>query len=413
MKKVLVSFMGTGPNNQGTSHRQYKEADYRFDDETQYKTSFVADALYKYYGIDKMILIGTPKSMWERVYEVFCDNRGIEKDEEYWLELAEHCDAANAKSALEIPQRERLEAVLGKDSHIALIHYGLNAKELQENASIILGLEQYLQKGDEVYLDITHSFRSLPLHLMNLLIYLKNVSPKQIKIVNILYGMLDVSQELGYTPVVNLSSVMDINEWVIGAYSFKQFGNGYKIAELMETQGEMNMATRLNKFSDLLNLNHLDSIRKQTQELSSIKNERHGEIADRIIPGVVNGFLSFFPSSLRQSTFQLRLAQWHHDHRNYSSAYIALVESIVTYVCEELGMAYDSEEDRGMAKRVLRRQEAALQLQLSNFSTLSNSFKKVNKLRNSVAHSIETTSNYTQMIKTLKDTLSALEQIIK
>lgn len=413
MSKVLISFIGTGnAKNKDQSERTYRDADYTFEDGQHYKTSFIADALSQHYGIGKLILVGTVKSMWERVYEVFCEKQSIEKDEDYWLKLAYHCDYANAKSVLEIPEQKKLEDAIGKDSHIELIKYGLNQVELEENANIILGLEKYMQKGDELYLDITHSFRSLPVYLMNLIIYLKNVSEKKIVIKNISYGMLDVQSELGFTPVVNLSSVMEIHDWMIGAYSFQQFGNGYKIAELMKAQDENNMHNRLTKFSDLLNLNHLDGIKKQTQELSSIKKERHGAIADLVIPGVVDSFIQNFPGDIKQSTFQLRLAKWHSDHCNFSSAYITIVEAIITFVCEELQIDCNDYNNREMAKDVFRNKQDLARQHVKEIDTLSKVYFQVKNTRNSVAHSIESVSNYKDMIKNLKSAITTLNSII-
>ena len=91
MSKVLISFLGTGPvdnKNKGRNERHYKDASYRFDSGFTIEKSFIALALKEYYKIDRLILIGTVHSMWERVYEEF--SNGI--DVEYWNELSEFCD---------------------------------------------------------------------------------------------------------------------------------------------------------------------------------------------------------------------------------------------------------------------------------------------------------------------------------
>ena len=94
---------------------------------------------------------------------------------------------------------------------------------------------------------------------MNLLIYLKNVSQKKISITHIHYGMLDISKELGYTPIIDLESMMDVNDWITGAYSFSEFGNSYKISKLVENE-DKGVSTLLQEFSNLMNLNHLHAI---------------------------------------------------------------------------------------------------------------------------------------------------------
>ena len=79
MSKVLLSFLGTGAKNE----RVYKTLNYKFDSGESYDTSFMADALATYYGIDKIILVGTVKSMWEEAYSVFSikHNLPIEDDD--------------------------------------------------------------------------------------------------------------------------------------------------------------------------------------------------------------------------------------------------------------------------------------------------------------------------------------------
>ncbi len=66
MSRVLVSFLGIGVSN---SHR-YDEVTYNIEGKTCKKTTLIAEAITKYYGIDKLILVGTPKSMWEEVYQI-------------------------------------------------------------------------------------------------------------------------------------------------------------------------------------------------------------------------------------------------------------------------------------------------------------------------------------------------------
>ena len=167
-RKVLISFLGTG-SFEDKSKREYRTAKYRIDDK-EYVRSFVADALTEHYEINTIIMIGTVKSMWEELYLKFCEKNNIQPDEEYYTELGIISENANSKSALELPQKEKIEKALGKESQVVLIKYGLNEEEVNYNIATILGVEKYLKNGDEVYVDITHSFRSLPLLLMNTLI---------------------------------------------------------------------------------------------------------------------------------------------------------------------------------------------------------------------------------------------------
>lgn len=63
-RKVLISFIGTGPvdNKNNSGKRVYKTARYRFE-EKEIETSFVSIALGEFLNIDTFYLFGTMKSM--------------------------------------------------------------------------------------------------------------------------------------------------------------------------------------------------------------------------------------------------------------------------------------------------------------------------------------------------------------
>lgn len=400
MSKVLISFLGTAQ----PKDRQYRTAKYHFHDGREIESSFVASALREYYDIDRLILVGTVKSMWEEVYRTFVDKDNV--DENYYIQLSDHCLSADHNSELLLPNVDLLESAIGCGSKVVLIHYGLTESEIKENSEIILGIEQYLSKNDEIYVDITHSFRSLPMFLMNTLIYLQNVSNKHISVKHITYGMLDVSEEMGYTPIVELNDIMAMNAWITGAYSFKEYGNAYTVAELINDQS---VSSKLTKFSDLMNLNHLSGIEKQQQELAGLKNKEYdSQLPKMLIEPIVGEFIDKFKNRTH-SEFQIKLARWQMEHKNYASAYISLIEGIVTYLCESNDLSWNGYDERERMKDVLKGKLSGYVVD----SELIQIYKDSNRLRNSVAHSIATAENYKAMIITLKNSISALEKILK
>lgn len=408
MAKVLISCIGTGRvNSQETSKRIYEKATYAIDN-TEYKTSFVSEALFRNYNIEKVILIGTVKSMWEEVYRVFSELHSQDIDEEKLLELGVYCENANSTSPLYLPYQDEVEKAMGKDSHIILVNYGLNKSELTANSTYILGIEQYLNSGDELYIDITHSFRSIPLYMMNLLIYMKNVSKKKITIKHISYGMFEAKSENGEkTPIIDISDILAINDWLVGAYSFREFGNAYKINELLENgnDSEKSAASLLEMFSDTVNLNHMVGIRHFSQQLSSIKRDELTAIARQIVPQVVDSFRKEFTSPLLDSSnalFQLKVAKWHNNHKNYASAYMALLEAIITHTCECNKMNWEDFNDREQAKDILRK----------NKVNLSKEYKKINEVRNKLVHAKKTNKDVSDMIGHLKSAISTIEEQI-
>ena len=206
MAKILISFLGTGSPNKNSneqspnsSDRQYRTAKYHFSNNEESEHTFVAAALAEHNNIDKVILIGTVHSMWEEVYRYFTEKNRKILNEDIYFQILEHCENATHKSKLTLPHKELIEQSIGSKAKIILIKYGINDEETQENINTVLGIEQELNERDEVIVDITHSFRSLPILIMNLLIYLQTVSKKKIKISHVYYGMLEVSRELGHS----------------------------------------------------------------------------------------------------------------------------------------------------------------------------------------------------------------------
>ena len=155
--KVLISFLGAGNES-----RRYRDAHYRLGERGEHdlgEHKFIASALNGYYHFDKMLLIGTVGSMWEEVYSEFADP-SIPDKKTICDEIFDHCIGSGYDAPLELPHRADIERALGEGSRAVLIRYGLNEAELRENIGIILGLQQCLDDGDELIVDVTHSFRS-------------------------------------------------------------------------------------------------------------------------------------------------------------------------------------------------------------------------------------------------------------
>ena len=413
-RKVLLSFLGTGPLASRET-RTYQTAEYHLRDTCLGNYPFVSAALKHHYGADVVLLVGTVHSMWEEVYRWFSEHSETAMDDDVYLRIADECENATHQSPLTLTDQAAIEAVLGNNSKVVLIKYGLNEAEVRENINIVLGLQQYLQNGDELIVDITHSFRSLPIFIMNLLVYLQNVSRKQIKISHIHYGMLDVLGELGFAPIIDLKSMMEVSDWITGAYAFSEFGNAYKIAGLMDDE-DKNVGNMLREFSELMNLNHLHGIQSLSQRLSSIKNTRYETLLPELtVTPIVNDFIQRFkvPAD-RHALFQLKVARWQLDHRKYAQALLTCNEAIITYVCEQNKLVWDDFDCRELAKDVLRwepkRPESAEMICSEELKIIYNRMKRK---RNSTAHQLMTEDNAASIIRMLHRSVNKLEGIIK
>ena len=380
MAKILISSLGAGSlDRNNTAARAYRTAKYRMNDGKNYEKSFIASVLYEHLELDGIVLIGTVKSMWEEVYKVFSQENTIEFQEEEWLGLAEQTEKLDRNSPLEDLDLTPVETVLGEQSKCILIKYGLDEAELQENLDRILKIIDYLQQGDELYIDITHSFRSLSLFSFLILTFLNDLEQeKHIKIKGVFYGMLDVSRELGYAPVVNLQSLFDLTQWIKGAYSLKNFGNGYLISQLLEEQGEAELADRITKLSEAININYLPTIKQRSIELKTSLKTKGLSSPFKHLRNILEKFTQQFSNrSERECDFQLKLAGWYFENKRYATGYITLTEAIITYLCELYGKNLRAKSDREAMKDLLHQH---------SHTELAKLYFKVNPIRKGIAH---------------------------
>ena len=410
-RKVLLSFLGTGPLDSKET-RTYKTTEYHLGEVPLGSYPFVSSALKKHYQVDTLLLIGTVHSMWEEVYRWFMENNSRVIDEETYFRLASECEEANHESPLTITDQAAIEEAIGGDSKVVLIKYGTTDAEVMENINIILSLQQYLKTNDELIVDITHSFRSLPIFVMNLLVYLQNVSKKKITISHIHYGMLEMNKELGYAPIIDLKAMMDVNNWITGAYAFAEFGNAYKIAQLVEAE-DRSAATLLNEFANLMNLNHLHAIQKISQRLSALRNKEFQTLLPQLtITPIVEDFISRFDvKESKHALFQMKVARWQLDHKKYAQAMLTINEAMVTYVCEQNKLEWDGYDSRELAKAALKYRPEARALSCDR--ELRSIYKRLQPLRNCTAHSLETEKNVADMLRILAESVRKLENIIK
>ena len=407
MSNVLISFVGTGQVTD-KDRREYRTTVYRFPDGTKSESSFFAHSIVGHYTVDRIILIGTVKSMWEEVYRVFAGQAAVD---DTYLSLAEYTEKARFDDPLDLPQRRELEQAIGHDAKVILTKYGLDDAELTYNNELVLSLEQHLQPGDKLLVDVTHAFRSLPLSLLNALVYLQNISKKGVAIDNVLYGMYN--QELKYAPVVVLNSVLNMSAWITGAQLFRDFGNAYQIADLLEADGEKSVAQRLRKFSDLLNLNHMGALRAQGQEISAFRTHQfRSPIAQMLIPPIVNEFAAQFLNAETQAVFQYRLACWQFRQKRYAPAFLSLREAIVTRVCEtNRGYSWDNQLHRNEAKKCLSGKGDDNTMRVSQMRCQV--YTDIRRIRNGSAHSMESTEAYDAMIRKLSSGIKALSSEIR
>jgi CRISPR-associated Csx2 family protein len=397
MAKILISSIGIGGRSRhGNAYdREYLETCYKIEDKSYPQSRFMAAVLSEHLKLDGIIFIGTVKSMWEEVYRFFSETNGMHKDDEYWVNLACNIDQLTYDSPLNSLDLLPIEKVLGERSKCILIKYGLNQDELWENFDRIFQIIDFLQQGDEIYIDITHSFRSLSLFLFLTVTFLKDlVSEKEIKIAGVYYGMLDVNRELQYTPVVDLKPLFDMTSWIKGTYSLQSYGDGSLIAELLKNQGEQELANQIEQLSQGININYVNAIKQRSSSLKATLKKPVYNSPFAYLKFSLEKFVNKFArSSIKESEYQLELAGWYFDNQRYATGYITLAEAIITYLCEINNIKdTKSESERKCMKNWLHQPE-------NSTSRLAQLYFKVNPIRNSIAHALLEEGKQTESVQ--------------
>ncbi len=398
MPKTLISFIGTGrPDDQ----RSYRTAQYSFNGNV-IASSFVSSVIADSLKVDKLYLLGTTKSMWEEVYRFFCEKNKIELDEDYWIALGEFSDKANHQTQPEDFDYTQLEQVLGNGSRVKIMPYGLNQAE---QWSIFEGLEDLLSDttlDEEIYLDITHSFRSMPLFSMTSIMYIQDVLGKHIQFKGIFYGMLEVMREFDdIAPIVDLSLVIEIQNWIKAAHSFMNYGKGYMLSKLMENEKD---AQLIKSFTNAISLNYLKEIEQKLTNLRALSDKSNQGIVKYIIPAVLADLITRLnrAKGLSHAHFQFELSVWHREKTNFAAAYLVFVEAMVTFLCESKGLDWRDFDIRHNTKQNLNKSHPIYKI-----------FRASNRMRNDIAHdlrregsSIGAINNLTKWQKEFKNILN-------
>lgn len=91
-----------------------------------------------------------------------------------------------------------------------------------------------LQDGDELYLDITNSFRYLPMLLVVLVNYAKLL--KNVKVKAIFYGNYEArDKESNIAPIMDLLPLSVLQDWTLAASDYLRYGQVQKLFELSES----------------------------------------------------------------------------------------------------------------------------------------------------------------------------------
>lgn len=402
MAKILISTLGAGTKeNVG----KYQKALYKFNEKDKgYETSFFAAALCEFLKVDKLFLIGTKKSMWDEAYTYFQSKSNQEYDDNYYYYLGEQVKETpeSKDSSLTEKELEKINEAIDVylknanahstgGSKCKLIPYGYNKEEMHEILRVFMEIGESIQAGDEIYLDITHSFCSIPFVMYMMFDFIQNLRLKEnISLAGIYYGMLEVRKEKKNAPILDLEPLFHLSRWSKSAYNFITNGNGYLMAELIE---DHELSSILKNISDSLNLNHIKDLKSQMDRLNHyLQQKPYSNIYFQYLEPHVKQFINRFRGITNDAEFQYKLAEWYFENQRYSNGYICLAESIVSWITYLYSKAYPeakikvgNKSDREQTKRLLMSIKKMTPQEDINHQ-MASLYDEIRDIRNNIAH---------------------------
>jgi CRISPR-associated Csx2 family protein len=346
-RKVFISFLGSS---------FYGNCRYSSGDFTSTETRFIQQATLEWIEAKKwsdndtaLILLtsgekGSRTINWNKS---IAERETIKKEKESYLGLEKVLENMNLPF-----KTQPIDVPNGKDE-----------KEIWEIFQVIFS---HLQEEDELYFDLTHGFRYLPMLLLVLGNYAKFL--KDITIAHISYGNYEgKDNETNIAPFVNLLPLSKLQDWSSAAKDFIDYGKVSNLHNILEEKyipiryiknnPEANalkeVDIKLKQFSETILSNKLEEIIQGInlhEKIEVLQNENE-IVAKPFIPLLekIGDKLKPFQKDDLENVFAA--TDWCTKHELYQNAYSILLEGIISIVLNKIGEDYKGNTPFVEAKR--------------------------------------------------------------
>ena len=225
-----------------------------------------------------------------------------------------------------------------------------------------------IQEGDELYFDLTHGFRYLPMLVMVLINYSKFLCGTTVR--SITYGNYESRNVKNEAPIIDLLPLSALQDWTFAAGQYLDSGNVNRLVKmsketvapiLKNSEGRDENAKTLIKFIRALE-NSIDDIQMcrginivDAINISEVCNTARMLSSTCITP--LNPIFDKIKQTLKEFVDYtserngFAAAKWCIENNLYQQAITIARENIVTYVCLNLHLNYKNEHDRNLVDR--------------------------------------------------------------
>ena len=388
MAKILITLLGTGQYAKGEDRKnEYIGTDYEIEGKIYKDKKFVSSAIIEHFGIKRVYIIGTNRSMWDNIAVYFG------ADEEYVLKLLELKEEGNLKTKDLQKLEYTIDKKLGKTgSRCIIVEDGENEEELLQIFDYFLHILEFISEKDKVYFDVTHLFRSVS--IMSIILA-EMMKIQDITIGGIFYGMLIKNAP---SKIIDVKIFLEFLEWTKAIHSLKKYGDSIALAHLIKKSNlQKDLKNSFINFSNALSIADIKAIQAAIKQLKG-KMDTFKNIENRFIHLItkdLEDFINHFENSLNEkdlAAFQFKLALWHKEHYHYALFYIVLLEAVISAVCEKHDLDPANKDDREKAKEILY-QFGDYKRSSKRLQKVAEVYNKIRKIRNAIAHNYGASSS--------------------
>ena len=357
-RKLFLSFLGTG---------LYEECTYYKGELSTQPTRFIQQAaleLLAQHGErpDAIRIFTTDKSKecnWNKTITTRHNPRTGKNVSYYGLESV-IIDMASDVKAIDVPD--------GSDE--------------DETWTIFQKVYDELEDEDELYIDLTHAFRYLPMLMLVLSNYAKFL--RHVTVKGIVYGNYEArDRATNRAPIVNLMPLIQLQEWTIATSEFTRHGYAENLKDCIKNSLTPFLRDNNLRTANMMNVNRmgsaLDDFTKEriTARGMSIAADTAAKKMLELLNKIEDTGIKALNPIFKEIKQVARLtpdapsrcyaaAKWCYDRQLYQQAITILQEGINTFFCERNGIDIANEQKRGYVGMAFKVKESELRKKRSN-----------------------------------------------
>lgn len=372
-RKVFISFLGT---------TNYLETYYQIEEKKYGPVRFVQEALADHIcsnwtSEDKIFIFYTTQSS---------ETKELGSYELNWL------DNGQSKAVSEI-ETKGLQGILKSKPYASLVESYEIKEGFSENDvwDIFNVVYDKLKQNDEIYFDVTHAFRSIP--MFSTVLFNFSQFMKQTKLISVHYGAFEklgpaykvktIPLEQRIAPILDLTSIIQLQNVTQIASDFSNFGKVSGVGHIFNARTEdksinllvSRLRNETSKLDDYILTNKIDQIKKGDfvkDIMSQINNIRernaYNHAQNELLNKLEESISKFTPNGGDNNIIQAVL--WSLKYNMIQQAYTLAEEYLISKVCDLLKL------DNKFEEQLTRRNFISKIMSISKNDIKNKSFKE-------------------------------------